>query len=86
VSRHRWIGLAAAGAGTAAAAAAAGLAVERRVVRERRTGAEGADALGALRGEVRTVLTDDGVTLHAEVDEVAPYAETVKGRGRRRRQ
>jgi pimeloyl-ACP methyl ester carboxylesterase len=85
VSRHRWIGLAAAGAGTAAAAAAAGFAVERRVVRERRTGAEGADALGALRGEVHTVLTDDGVTLHAEVDEVAPYAEAAKGHGRRRR-
>jgi pimeloyl-ACP methyl ester carboxylesterase len=85
VSRHRWIGLAAAGAGTAAAAAAAaGFAVERRVVRERRTGVQWADALGALRGEVHTVLTDDGVALHAEVDEVAPYAEAVKGRGRRR--
>jgi pimeloyl-ACP methyl ester carboxylesterase len=53
-------------------------AVSLRVVRERFSGAAGADALGGLRGEERTVLTDDGVTLYGEVDEVAPYVRTTK--------
>ena len=32
------------------------------------------DGLGTLRGDVRPVTADDGVRLHAEVDELAPYA------------
>jgi pimeloyl-ACP methyl ester carboxylesterase len=75
VSRGRWVRFAAAGLGTAAAAATAGVVVERRVVRSRRAGARGADELGGLTGDAVTVHTPDGVDLHAEVDEVAPYDE-----------
>ena len=75
MSGRRWWRLAAAGAGaTTAAAVAAGVVADRRVVRNRRAGARGADELGGLRGEVHAVVADDGVRLHAEVDEVAPYA------------
>jgi pimeloyl-ACP methyl ester carboxylesterase len=73
VTRGRWVGLAAAGLGAVAAAATAGIAVERRVVKARRSGASGADRLGGLCGDVHRVRADDGVLLHAEVDEVAPY-------------
>ncbi len=34
-----------------------------------------ADRLGALRSDPVAVTCDDGVVLHAEVDEVAPYAD-----------
>src|SRR4051794_11747595 len=75
VIRGKWVGLAAAGLGAAAAAATAGVVVERRIVKNRRTGARGADELGGLHSAPVSVLTEDGVRLHAEVDEVAPYAE-----------
>jgi pimeloyl-ACP methyl ester carboxylesterase len=71
--RRRLLG-AAAGLGTAAAAVAAGVAVERRVVRKRRAGGPGADDFGSLRSTPVTVTADDGVPLHAEVDEVEPHA------------
>jgi pimeloyl-ACP methyl ester carboxylesterase len=80
---NRWLRLGAAGVGAAAAAVTAGVMVERRVVQSRRAGAAGADELGGLRGEERTVLTDDGVALHAEVDEVAPYDEGSKNQPRK---
>lgn len=73
MSRKGWLGLAAAGVGAAAAAVTAGVVVERRVVKTRRAGAQGADELGGLHGDDTSVLTDDGVRLHVEVDEVAPY-------------
>ncbi|NUR08045.1 MAG: alpha/beta hydrolase [Nocardioidaceae bacterium] len=73
--RRKWIGLAAAGLGAAAAAATAGVIAERRIVRNRKSGAREADELGALHSTPLSVLADDGVVLHAEVDEVAPYAE-----------
>ena len=88
MSRGRWVGLAAAGVGAVAAAATAGIAVERRVVKARRAGSTAADRLGGLRGDVHTVRTDDGVLLHAEVDEIAPYDGTPgsqSGNGIRRR-
>jgi pimeloyl-ACP methyl ester carboxylesterase len=66
------------GAGATAAAVTAGLVVERRVVATRRAGSQGADELGGLRGDARRVLTADGVALHVELDEVAPYAEGSK--------
>src|SRR5690349_8045214 len=79
--RGRWVGLAAAGAGAAVAAGTAGVVVERRIGRNRKAGARGADELGGLRSATLTVLADDGVKLHAEVDEVAPYADqAAKGR------
>ena len=74
MSAARWVRFAVAGVGATAAAVTAGVAVERRVVRSRRAGAPGADVLGGLVGDVRTVRTEDGVLLHAEVDEIAPYA------------
>jgi pimeloyl-ACP methyl ester carboxylesterase len=64
----------AAGAGTLAAAVATGFVVERRIVRARRAGAPESDELGSLRSDPVHVRTRDGITLHAEVDEVAPYA------------
>jgi pimeloyl-ACP methyl ester carboxylesterase len=51
-----------------------GVVVERRVVRSRKAGSRGADELGSLHSDPLSVVTDDGVTLHAEVDDVAPYA------------
>ncbi len=75
MTKRRWLGLAAAGMGATAAAVTAGFFVERKVVSTRRAGAPGADELGGLRGEPFTLRTEDGVTLHAEVDEVAPYSE-----------
>ncbi len=72
---RRSLGYAAAGLGAAAAAAiATGVVVERRVVAARRAGSAEADRLGALRSERVEVKCDDGLVLHAEVDEVAPYA------------
>jgi pimeloyl-ACP methyl ester carboxylesterase len=75
VSTRRSLAYAAGGLAAAAAAAlATGVVVERRVVRARRAGAAEADRLGALRSDPIAVKCDDGVVLHAEVDEVAPYA------------
>jgi len=76
--RRRWLRLAATGAGATAAAVTAGLVVERRVVKSRREGSTGADELGGLHSAAVSVRTDDGVSLHAEVDEVAPHAEGTK--------
>ena len=80
MSSSRWVKLAAAGIGAVAAAATAGVVAERRVVRTRRSGSTGADRLGGLRGDEVTLRTSDGVDLHVEVDEVAPYSEGSKGR------
>lgn len=76
MSGGRWFRLAAAGA--TATTVTAGVVVERRVVRSRRAGASGADELGVLHGPSLTVRTSDGVSLHAEIDEVAPYTEGLK--------
>ena len=82
MSTRRSLAYAAGGLGAAAlAAVATGVMVERRVVRSRKAGAAGADRLGVLRSEPILLKADDGVRLHAEVDEIAPYAPG----GRRRR-
>jgi pimeloyl-ACP methyl ester carboxylesterase len=73
VSKRRLLRLAAAGVGTTAALATAGVVVERRVVRARRSGAAEADRLGGVHSDPVPVTTEDGIVLHAEVDEVAPY-------------
>ncbi len=65
------------GAGVLATAAAA-VVVERRVVKTRRAGADDAASYGALRSPAIEVDTEDGTTLHAEVDEIAPYAHGAK--------
>ena len=66
----RFAGVGAAGL----AVVAGGLVVERRVVKARRAGADGAEEFGSLRSPAVVVKTDDGIGLHAEVDEIAPYA------------
>ncbi len=81
MSKRRSLAYAAGGLGAAAMAAlATGLVVERRVVKDRHIGSAAADRLGAIRSDAVEVACDDGVVLHAEVDEVAPYAV-----GKRRR-
>ncbi|MCW2849112.1 MAG: Pimeloyl-ACP methyl ester carboxylesterase [Marmoricola sp.] len=75
MSKRRSLLYAAGGIGAAVlAAAATGVAVERRVVRARRAGGAEADRLGTLRSDPQQVKCDDGVVLHAEVDEISPYA------------
>jgi pimeloyl-ACP methyl ester carboxylesterase len=86
VSTRRSLAYAAGGLGAAAlAAVATGVVVERRVVKARKAGAAQADRLGALRSDPVEVTCDDGVVLHAEVDEVAPYADSKTARRRRAR-
>ncbi len=81
MSARRSLVYVASGLGAAAVAAiATGVVAERRVVRARRAGAAGADRLGDLRATPVEVTCDDGLVLHAEVDEVAPYAEGGTGR------
>ncbi len=72
---RRLLGLAGVGVGAALAAVTTGVVVERRVVKARRAGSTGAAELGGLRSAAVTVTADDGVRLHVEVDEVAPYAD-----------
>ena len=74
MSRRGWLGIAA-GAAAAAAAVGTGVVDERRVVRSRRSASSGADELGSLHSRPLEVVADDGVRLHAEVDEITPYAE-----------
>jgi pimeloyl-ACP methyl ester carboxylesterase len=57
--------------------------VERRVVKARRAGAAQADRLGVLHSDPVEVTCDDGLVLHAEVDEISPHADA--GTGRRRK-
>ncbi len=68
-SLRRYVGLAGGALGVVAAGAGAVVLAERRLVSRRR--AETHSDLGALRGERRTVVADDGVELYAEVDEPA---------------
>jgi pimeloyl-ACP methyl ester carboxylesterase len=66
-------------AGTGVAAlVAGGLVLERRLRSSQDQGHEEPVPLGSLRGEVHRVTTSDGLVLHAEVDEVAPYAGSSK--------
>ncbi|HET6818538.1 MAG TPA: alpha/beta hydrolase [Mycobacteriales bacterium] len=64
------LGIAAAAAGVAAGAVAAGVAAERRVVGRARSGPDrfADEPFGMLHTAGRTVLADDGVPLHVEVD------------------
>ena len=66
----RRIGVAAAVAGVVAAGAAAGVAAERRLVGRARRGPDPTadEPFGLLHTAGRTVVADDGVKLHVEVD------------------
>ena len=68
--RRRVLTYAAGAAGLAAAGAAVGVARRRRVIAQRGHGE--ATRLGSLRSEPRTVVAEDGVPLHVEVDEYRP--------------
>ncbi|GAA1921671.1 alpha/beta fold hydrolase [Nocardioides marmoribigeumensis] len=70
--------------GTVAGVGATGYLADQTLGRRQRRRArrEDPDGLGSLRGEVHQVLTDDGIRLHAEVDEVSPYST---GQAARRR-
>jgi len=72
-SWRRITGVAGLVAGAAAAGAGAILAAERMAVGHVRAirGAAEPEPLGSLRGRVLTVLADDGVSLHVEIDEPA---------------
>lgn len=77
--RRRIAGLAAGAAGLAAAGTAVGIARQQRVIARRGVG--DATPLGSLRSAPITVVADDGVPLHVEVDEVEG-APNKRGRGR----
>lgn len=65
----RYAGIAGAAVGVAVAGAAVGILANRR--RKAADPEPPAPALGMLRGQQRTVVADDGLALHAEVDEPA---------------
>ncbi len=69
---------------TLAGAGASGFLADQALGQRQRRRArrDDGDGLGSLRGEVRRVVADDGLHLHAEVDEVAPYSTGTAGRRR----
>jgi pimeloyl-ACP methyl ester carboxylesterase len=68
--RRRILGLAAGAAGIAVAGTAVGVARRRRVIT--RLDAADATPFGSLHSKPITVVADDGVPLHVEVDEYQP--------------
>jgi pimeloyl-ACP methyl ester carboxylesterase len=78
------VGLAAAAVGLATAGVAAGAALRQKRASMARPELDSLDRLGSLRGPSETVLTEDGVALYAEVDDVN-LPQPVRGRRRRRR-
>lgn len=82
--RRRIAGLAAGAAGLAAAGTAVGIARQQRVIARRGVG--DSTPLGSLRSAPITVVADDGVPLHVEVDEVEPDGTNNNKRGRGRNQ
>jgi len=73
--KRRVLGLVASAAGVAVAGTAVGVARRRRVIARR--GAGDATPFGSLRSRPVTVVADDGVPLHVEVDECADSELTV---------
>ena len=69
MSSRRTVGVAAAAAGTLVAGGVAAALATRRAVRRRREQSTSRDPFGSLRSDPVRVATDDGVHLHAEVDE-----------------
>lgn len=69
MSRRTTVGVAAATTATLVAGGAAAVLARRRSVRRRRSSSTERDDFGSLRSEPVSVLTTDGVRLHAEVDE-----------------
>lgn len=75
--KGRALGIAASAAGVAVAGTAVGVGVARRRQVIARRGAGDAAAFGTLRSSPVTVVADDGVPLHVEVDDVARSPLTV---------
>jgi pimeloyl-ACP methyl ester carboxylesterase len=73
--KGRVLGIAASAAGVAVAGTAVGVARRRRVIARR--GAGDAAPFGSLRATPVTVVADDGVPLHVEVDDLARSPLTV---------
>ena len=70
---RRITGAAGLAVGATAATAGAVVAAERIAIsRLRGTGGNGAETFGSLRGLELTVLADDGVPLHVEINDPAP--------------
>ena len=82
-AKRRFVEVAAGAAGIAVAGAAYRVARHGRIIARRGIG--DAVSLGSLRSAPRTVVADDGVPLHVEVDEADPPAtpERRGGRGSR---
>ena len=80
--RRRLLGATAGAVGLAAAGTAVGVARQRRAI-SRRRGEQ--IPFGSLHSPPITVVTDDGVPLHVEVDEVDEAEEPVRLPGRPRR-
>ncbi|HEY1134427.1 MAG TPA: alpha/beta hydrolase [Nocardioides sp.] len=74
--RRAILGIAAGAAGVALAGTAAGVVHQRRVIAHRDAGE--AVALGSLRAPALTVVADDGVALHVEVDEARDAGHPVR--------
>lgn len=64
---RRYAGIAGAAVGVIAAGAAAAVLAERKAIARRRASAH--EPLGSVRGQVRSVVADDGLELYAELDE-----------------
>jgi pimeloyl-ACP methyl ester carboxylesterase len=73
--RRRLLGIAASAAGVAVAGTAIGVARRRRVIARRGLG--DAAEFGSLRSRPTTVVADDGVPLHVEIDECEDSPLTV---------
>ena len=74
MTSHRTAGIAAAAAGTLVAGGVAAALAKRRAVRKQRRQSTSPDVFGSLRSDPIEVVTDDGIRLHAEVDEPDPSA------------
>ena len=73
--KRKILGVAASAAGVAVAGTAVGVAHRRRVIAHR--GAGDATVFGSMRSRPITIVADDGVPLHVEVDECAGSPLTV---------
>ncbi|MGD9962104.1 alpha/beta fold hydrolase [Nocardioides sp.] len=82
-SRRRIVEIAAGAAGIAVAGAALKVAHDSRVIARRGLG--DATRLGSLRSDPHTVVADDGVPLHVEVDPAEDTPSTGRRRGAKRR-
>ena len=78
---RRVLGVAAGAVGVAAAGAALRVAQRRRIIARRGVGDQ--TPFGSLRSEPFTVVADDGVPLHVEIDELDADVVAGKGVGKR---